>query len=752
MHPFRFFLFFLFLLPFSVVCENEQQADLQLSPRQNNTVRYNFGFVYEEEIKDLGWYFQHDLGRRRVQEVFGETYQVRTRTEILATDDEDGLHQLLSSGVYQFLFLCSPKYKDILLKLIDKFPHTTFFLTSDEDLRHPNLVTAFPQMYEAQYLAGYLAGMITQTNKIGLISDSGSPVLLNAFSLGLSRSFSPSRSLHPTTRTLSNELFVFRTVDSSTLPADLTLLTNRLIGLGADVVTFQNQDDPNTVLSTTIEAGVFGIGYHSDMGAVLGDPSIVSSCVWNWTSIYLRMSEEFVTNQWRPRNEWIGLSDFTVSLVFPFSEAVNYSIETTMDGLVQELIFSASDEGSKRQTDGSNYVETVFCGKELLEWYQESELHGDQLCLNQTQIQNMSFVFTSLISQISDYVPEIQFSNLDWSDGLAQWAIALTVINATIILILIIVVIFRDSHPIIILSKQTFLLFLLIGFLFLCVLPLLLIGDMTTRRCDFIFWFMSVADSFILGPLLVKAIMILRLLGKTDEVTFESLHQFEFGKNRLFIFACCALLAIQQLIVLLWIGTDPISVSYTEDKQHEGEYFEYCDIFTTPWFYVDIAYIGILYIVLVVIISRIPRDRVHLFDEIKYISWTLYNMGLIGVVAAVIIIFVSKFKNTLFLIQMVATFLFVFTSIFLIFAPKLYHMLRWDEKEWNERLTEMKKQKNNNLESNVHHTELQHHSQHPTSSENKNNMTTNGQGATGQKEAADPAYRNQIEMEKLDMF
>lgn len=386
----------------------------------------------------------------------------------------------------------------------------------------------------------------------------------------------------------------------------------------------------------------------------------------------------------------------------------------------------------------------------------------------------------------------MELDNITWDDSLSSLSLALTLINCSIILLSLIVTIFRDSHPVIISSTQSFLIFLLFGFFIFSFLPLLLIGDITTRRCNFIFWFMSVANAFILGPLLLKAFVVYKLVDRVGEVTYEKFLRFEFEKHWTVLLGCGLVFAIQQVIILLWISRDPIGVKTIEDLQHKGKSFEYCDIFESPWFYIDISYIVCLFISLGFILIKTPKENVHLFNEITHIKYTILFMIMITIISTIIILFVSKYRNTLFIIQSVSIFLFVFCSLGGIFGPKVYLIMTWDEKKWEERSENPKNGEdedegfqgvnntNGNLESTNHNgfpnqensladtsTERSERPTRGTSGDSieyvQNQRVNNRESDKGvdpfnrnetniELTTMDANYRSQLEMEKLDLF
>eukprot|EP01099_Mayorella_cantabrigiensis_P003749 TRINITY_DN2823_c0_g3_i1.p1 TRINITY_DN2823_c0_g3~~TRINITY_DN2823_c0_g3_i1.p1 ORF type:complete len:255 (-),score=36.59 TRINITY_DN2823_c0_g3_i1:251-1015(-) len=221
-------------------CHSEQ-------PKSNDP-RKSVAFIYNGDVTDLGWFFQHDLARRRVQELIGPSRHIRTMVEQVDYFDETQFRELVNKSSFFLYVMCSPLYNDITVSVAKDYPSLYFLVIGGWTLL-PNLKIAHGKMYEARYLGGMAAGLATKTNKIGFIGafETNSQILrdVNSFALGMN-SVNPNATLY----VYFNDNF-----DSPELHLDIEY--QRLKDIGIDVLTIfqdtlypiQKSNEPRNVLS-----------------------------------------------------------------------------------------------------------------------------------------------------------------------------------------------------------------------------------------------------------------------------------------------------------------------------------------------------------------------------------------------------------------------------------------------------------------------------------------------------------------------
>src|SRR5690606_25134829 len=124
------------------------------------------GFVYVSPIGEAGWSWQQEVGRRQVMEALGAEV-VRQYDEVVqeGADDERVIRDL-AQQVNKLIFTTSFGYMNPTLKVAKQFPDVTF-IHSTAYKTAENVGVTNSRFYEARYLAGIVAGKMTQSNIIG---------------------------------------------------------------------------------------------------------------------------------------------------------------------------------------------------------------------------------------------------------------------------------------------------------------------------------------------------------------------------------------------------------------------------------------------------------------------------------------------------------------------------------------------------------------------------------------------------------
>lgn len=275
-------------------------------------------FAYIGPVGDGGWTFAHDQARKRLQAALGnqiETTIVESVPE--GADAERVLRDLASQG-NTLIFGTTFGYMDTIQKLATEFPevkweHATGYKTA------PNVRTYDARTYEGAYLAGIVAGGMTQSNTLGVVASVPIPEVLrniNSFTLG-------AQSVNPkiTTKVVwVNEWFS---------PPKETEAATALIHSGADVL-FQNTDSP-AVLKTAQEKGVRAFGWNSDMQAY-GSQAHLGSVAIDWQRYYTQSVNDVLNGTWNEGKSWWGMREGAIDLV---------SMPSDLPPAVQEKVAAA---------------------------------------------------------------------------------------------------------------------------------------------------------------------------------------------------------------------------------------------------------------------------------------------------------------------------------------------------------------------------------------------------------------------------
>lgn len=259
------------------------------------------GFAYVGPVGDGGWTFAHDQARKKLEAEFGDkikTSYVESVPE--GPDAERVLRDIVGQG-NKLIFGTTFGYMDVMQKLGEEFPDVKFEHATGYKTRE-NVRTYDSRTYEGAYLAGIIAGAMTQSNTLGVVGSVPIPEVLrnlNSFTLG-------AQSVNPKIKTKVvwvNEWFS---------PPKETEAATSLINGGADVL-FQNTDSP-AVLKTAEEKGKRAFGWDSDMTAY-GPKAHLGSAVINWQPYYSKAVKEALDGSWKTGQAWWGVKEGAIDLV-----------------------------------------------------------------------------------------------------------------------------------------------------------------------------------------------------------------------------------------------------------------------------------------------------------------------------------------------------------------------------------------------------------------------------------------------------
>lgn len=82
----------------------------------------------------------------------------------------DKIISLASTGKYEVIISSNPSLPDLVEPIIQQFPAQKFILLDAEKEGNNNINTVFYNQYEQAYLTGYIAGLMTKSNKLALIA------------------------------------------------------------------------------------------------------------------------------------------------------------------------------------------------------------------------------------------------------------------------------------------------------------------------------------------------------------------------------------------------------------------------------------------------------------------------------------------------------------------------------------------------------------------------------------------------------
>lgn len=257
------------------------------------------GFIYIGPADDGGFSTSHDVARQYLESELGiETVYKELVPE--GAEVEGIVENMIDQGC-NMIFGCSYGYIDYMEAMAEEYPDVVFLHCSGWKSNDTNFVNYFGRIYEPRFLSGLVAGMKTETNKIGYVAAFSIPEVvrgLNAFALGV-------QAVNPDAKV--EVLWTSDWVDATKAKE----AANTLIDGGCDVIA-QHQDATSPQQAAE-EAGVFSIGYHMDMTDAAPN-AYMTAPVWNWGPYYVEVVQSVMDGTFVAQNYWGGMKQGVVEL------------------------------------------------------------------------------------------------------------------------------------------------------------------------------------------------------------------------------------------------------------------------------------------------------------------------------------------------------------------------------------------------------------------------------------------------------
>ncbi|SHK47757.1 BMP family ABC transporter substrate-binding protein [Hespellia stercorisuis] len=317
------------------------------------------GFVYIGDDSDQGYTSNFMDGTKEMKKALGlSDDQVIEKTNVGEDSSCETALRELAEGGCNIIFATSFGFEDYVMEVAGDYPdvqfcHATGYQSAASELA--NVHNYFSSIYEARYLTGIIAGMKTETNKIGYVAAMPYSEVISgytAFYLG-------AKSVNPD---VQMEVQYTNTWNDANLEAQLA---QALVDDGCDVI---GQHCDSAAAATTAEkAGVWQIGYNTNMIDKAPKASI-TSCRCDW-GIYAEYAVQSLLDGKEIDKDWSqGLAENAV-LVTDYNEdlmpegaadAVEKAKQSIIDGDLHVFDTSTFTVDGKEMTTYKNDFGTEF--------------------------------------------------------------------------------------------------------------------------------------------------------------------------------------------------------------------------------------------------------------------------------------------------------------------------------------------------------------------------------------------------------
>ena len=251
------------------------------------------GFIGVGPIGDLGWTFQHDVGRQAMVKALGDKVDTTFVENVPeGADAERAIEQLARTG-HKLIFTTSFGFMDPTIKVAAKYPNA-FFEHCTGFKRAANVSTYAARFYEGRYIQGQIAAKMSKTGVIGYIVSFPIPEVIS----GINSTMLGAQSINP------NMKVKIVWVNSWFDPPKEADAAKALVDQGADILT-QHTDSP-AAMQIAEQRGIHAFGQSSDM-IKFGPKAQLTADTDYWGNYYTERAQAVLDGKWKSEDTWGGL-------------------------------------------------------------------------------------------------------------------------------------------------------------------------------------------------------------------------------------------------------------------------------------------------------------------------------------------------------------------------------------------------------------------------------------------------------------
>lgn len=267
------------------------------------------GFLYYRTVETSGWTNSHNLGRMHLVNQLGDRVETFIYDGVETDDDALRLIEQAVADGCQVLFTTSPRFLGASIKAAVRYPKLKI-LNCSVNAYSGHLRTYYGRLYEAKFLVGMLAGILTDTGQIGYVADVpifGAPAAINAFALGV-KIVNPKARVH---LAWSMEKQWSAKTPEAVSARFTQYFQKRNVShvSGRDTISLRTSGEPY---------GLYGM--RED-----GTPVLLASSIWHWGKFYQRIVQTILNGKWERTapdrlgdsiNYWWGISSGMIDIIY----------------------------------------------------------------------------------------------------------------------------------------------------------------------------------------------------------------------------------------------------------------------------------------------------------------------------------------------------------------------------------------------------------------------------------------------------
>jgi basic membrane protein A len=304
-------------------------------------------------VGDHGWTYEAHLGASKMAQK--QSFVKLSERENAAGPGAPQILREYAQNGAKLIFCHSYNFIDAIKEVAPEYPDVVFMWGGGTEKLAPNAGVYYERIYEAQYLAGIVAGNMTKTDKIAFVAaipTSQVIIGINAFAKGVASS-NPCAKVY------------VEWIGDWYDPGKERAVGLSLINKGCDIITHWSDSDATG--QTADEMSTYFISFGSDVGRF--SPRVfLTGAIWNWEPIMTDIVESVHNGTWdsHPGQDWwYGLAEGGVKLA-PFGNMVPGNVRSLVDKRQKEIVqgkLAIFPDVSEEELKTMYYLEPNVVGK-----------------------------------------------------------------------------------------------------------------------------------------------------------------------------------------------------------------------------------------------------------------------------------------------------------------------------------------------------------------------------------------------------
>ncbi|HPI97693.1 MAG TPA: BMP family protein [Synergistales bacterium] len=296
------------------------------------------------EIRDMNWNQTNFTAFSKVSENIGikcnymENVPVNQLEEIVKRSSDQGMKLIIIAG---------SQYSKVVDNIASDFPEIHFCIINGElESDDRNVTSIIIREYEASFLAGIIAGFLTDSGKIGLAGGESNNLMImvmNAFESG-------SRVGSPNVKPIRTYIHSWKDVELG------RQIASSMIDKGADILFFYANTISSAIITEAEKENVRCIGFTYDQNNISPD-TVIASVYYDLSPLYSYIIEGFSKEELVSGNSGFGLTEgiFAISYGSGIPDHIRQIVSDAEDsilrGQVIEFLANFPEGLNNRETE-----------------------------------------------------------------------------------------------------------------------------------------------------------------------------------------------------------------------------------------------------------------------------------------------------------------------------------------------------------------------------------------------------------------